>query len=222
MENADITLGEYISTIGKPLLEFDILEYITEYDQYIQYQCNKRFYLKDLKDDMKQYIIMELISSYHTKYKYTDFDWVTKTIIRRKANLFIINQCKSTDLIKSENQLHRHLSASNDSGDVDTSSALETFIVLEKFQEQNKSTNIIDYIRYVYQKITKTNLKFCFSDFDLEYLEVVIELYDLGYECTNLHIAENMGFLENQMPEFNLKANNFRRKINEYFNADWR
>ncbi len=66
--------------------EDDILEFIGEYENYINKVCNNRkYYLKDESRDCEQVIKLYLCKLYHKRHKYSNFGKVVHSVIKRKA-----------------------------------------------------------------------------------------------------------------------------------------
>lgn len=203
---------------GKPLLEIDVMEYLEEYIPYIKFICKKRTFLKESWEDMEQFIIMELIKNYSKKWKYDDFDWVTRSIIRRKATDFTVNYCKRNEDLVFENQMV------DERNNVDAESAKvfgSNAKSIENFEIEEKHKKIVSFIKDLDFKIRNPPYKIHFSDWGREYLEVVIELYEYGYDCDKEDIMECMGYEKNESTKFNAKLLAFRNKLLEYFSLEY-
>lgn len=208
----DETVGEFIASILKPLLEDKVLEYILEYEKYIEFICSKRTFIKEQQEDMKSFIILELITTYHKKYKYDDFDWVTRTIIRRKAIDFTSNYCKRNEDLVFENQY-----TSKECNDEDSLTINGHYVAksLENARDKEKAEKILLFVKDIEYKINSPMYKQYFSDFCREFIEVVIELYTYGYDCSRDDLLECLGYEKNESVKFNSKLLAFRNKLKE-------
>lgn len=202
----------------KPILEDQILEYIQEYEKYIEFTCKKRQFLKEQQDDMKSFIVLELIATYHKKYKYDDFDWVTRAIIRRKATDFTSNYCKRNEDLVFENQYKSGESGRND--DEQTINGHYIARSIEDNKDKEKKERILAFVRDIEHKINCEKYRSYFNDFCREFIEVVIELYGLGYDCSREDLMECMGYEKNEATKFNSKLLAFRTKLKEYLDID--
>ena len=168
---------------------------------------------------MEQFILTELVSIYKKKDKYDDFDWVVRSVIRRKAidytNYFIK---RNKDLI-FENQ-----APATDGGNKDNEGSLiNLYFLLEsaRLEKVNlRSIKIIEFIYDIYYKIHNSSYAQYFSDWDREYLEVVLFLHGLGFEAKKEDIIECMGYETSELTMFNSKLNSFRNKLRKNFNID--
>lgn len=160
---------------------------------------------------MEQFILLELIKMYPKKYKYDDFDWVTRSIIRRKAIDFTTNYCKRNEDLVFENQCRGNDGESNQINNFYVSKSLEDC------EEKEKKEKIVAYVRTIYQKICSPLYKKYFSDWSREYLEVIIELYDYGNSVDKDEIMICMGYDTNESAKFNVKLLAFRKQLLEYF-----
>ena len=202
---------------GKPLLEIDVLVYLNDYIPYIKFICKKRGFLKESWEDMEQFILMELIKNYSKKWKYDDFDWVTRSIIRRKATDFTANYCKRNEDLVFENQL---ADTENNEEHESNKAFGSNAKAIEEFETKEKHERIIAFIKDIHYKICNPPLKIHFSDWAREYLEVVLELYEYGYDCDKEDVMACMGYEKNESTKFNAKLLAFRNKLSEYFNLD--
>ncbi len=196
---------------GKPLLKIDIWEYLEEYIPYIKFICKKRSFLKQHWEDMEQFIITELIKVHAKKYKYDDFDWVTRSIIRRKAIDFTTNYCKRNEDLVFVNQ------CSKSEDNTDEISRFYVTKSLESCEEKERKEGIVIYIKKLNDKIRSDIYKDEFSEWAKEYLEVVLELYEYGNEFTKEEIMTCMGYELNESAKFNAKLLAFRKQLAEYF-----
>lgn len=74
-----------INTILKGY-DSEIVAFLEKYEKLIEKTCNnRRYYLRDETKDCQQFIRMHLCKVYHKKHKYTNFDRVVKSVIKRKA-----------------------------------------------------------------------------------------------------------------------------------------
>lgn len=166
---------------------------------------------------MEQFILMELIKNYSKKWKYDDFDWVTRSIIRRKATDFTANYCKRNEDLVFENQIS---DSRNDDNIESTKAFGSNAKAIEEFETKEKHERIMAFIKDIYYKICNPPLKIHFSDWGREYLEVVLELYEYGYDCDKEDVMACMGYDKNESTKFNAKLLAFRNKLSEYFNLE--
>ncbi len=198
---------------GKPLQQIDVLEYIEEYIPYIKFICKKRSFLKEHWEDMEQFILMELIKVYPKKYKYDDFDWVTRSIIRRKAIDFTTNYCKRNEDLVFENQCR----SNNEDGSSNEINRHYVDKSMEDYEVRERKDDIVAYVKDLNQKINSEIYKQHFSDWSREYLEVILELYQYGNDCDKEEIMVCMGYELNESAKFNAKLLAFRKLLLEYF-----
>jgi hypothetical protein len=78
----------------------------------------------------------------------------------------------------------------------------------------------IDCVRDMHKKIKIQPLFNFFTDWDREYIEVVLELYDLDSELDKKDIMECMGYEKDEAAQFNSKLLSLRTKLNSYFNVE--
>lgn len=166
---------------------------------------------------MKSFIVLELISTYHKKYKYDDFDWVTRQIIRRKAIDFTANYCKRNEDLVFENQYAKTEGAGDEDGVINGHYIAKS---IENAKDKEKAEKIIAFVKDIEYKINSEMYRQYFSDWCREFVEVVIELYTYGYDCERDDILECMGFDKNESVKFNSKLLAFRTKLKEYLDLD--
>jgi hypothetical protein len=80
---------------------------------------------------------------------------------------------------------------------------------------------IIEHIKDLQFKVNKGAYTQFFTDWDREYLEVAIELYDLGCELGRVDLIECMGYDDDNVAEFNSKLLSFRNRLVKYFGEDF-
>ena len=205
---------------GRPLLENDQEEYIEEYINYIRLVIRKNGYLKSYFEDIEQSIILELLRTYPKKYKYNDFDFVTKTIIRRRVIDYRSNFIKkSNEMVLESDSTHVNYGSRGE----DSADNCYHFIEksLELFSSNETSNKIIDLIKHIQHGInTNPKVSALFNDFDRQFIEVVLELYEYGHEVTREDLMSCMGYEASQSSKFNSKLNNFRNKIQKNFKEE--
>jgi hypothetical protein len=197
------------------------MEYVDEYLPYIRYVCRKRQFLKNQWEDMEQFIVTELLAVFHKRDRYDDFDWVVRSIIRRKAIDFTSYYIKRNENIMFEDEINDKDGASkksdHDSG-IMSSFYAEKALLVNK--EKDISMKIIEFILEIQHRICKGQYSTCFSDWDREYLEVILELYQLGYEVLKKDIMECMGYEPNEITKFNSKLLSFRNKLKKHLDLE--
>jgi len=175
---------------------------------------------RDYWDDVEQYVVVELIKLYPKKNKYTDFDWVTRDVVRKKINTFRTTISRDLKYFIFDNQ--QKLSPSV-KGDEPTSEKLAHLLRKSHVDYKNKKARIVilEFIEDIQYKVTKGELKDEFTEWDGEYLEVVLWLYNLGYsEFDSVDILECMGYELNERNKFNSKLSAFRSKLKKNFEIE--
>ena len=67
-------------------VENAIMKFLKKYEKHTAILCNNRgYYLKGEVEDCKQFVMMNLCKSYPKRYRYTNFDKVVRSIIKRKV-----------------------------------------------------------------------------------------------------------------------------------------
>lgn len=197
-----------------------VTEFVKEYEEYIKYNVERRFHLKNQWEDMKQFITMEILRVYHKRNKYTDFDWVIRQVIRRKAidfqnyfsmrnkNIIFENQCGEKDL-ETVNKIDKFN---------EERSSLES---IKSIQKLDNKIDVINLLNNIKEKITNPNLfGSYFIDWDREYVEVCLELYELGCDVIKEEIMECMGYEESESSGFSARLLSFRKKLSKYLDLD--
>lgn len=191
--------------------------YLEEYTPYIVYCCEKKRFLKNHWEDMESFIKIELIKLFHKKYKYTDFDWVVRCVIRRKVTDFVNYYMSRNKNIKFDNQLRGENddieSVQNEHFDK------ESMRIHKESKDVNKDKNI-EVVKSIYNEICQEPTKFKFNDWDRELFEVAIELYELGYEVEKSDLLECMGYEQNELQKFTVKLLSLRNKIKANLGID--
>jgi len=164
---------------------------------------------------MEQFIIEQVIGMYKKKDKYgssDDFDWVMRAVIRRKAINFVSYLIKRNSNIIFENEYK--------SDDVNLQTELDQRKSIKKYKENEKSKKIIELILELQYKITNKPLAALFTDWDREFIDVILELYELGYNVDRNEILECMGYTEKEKGEFNTKIFSFRNRLKKHCDFD--
>ncbi len=203
---------------GRRKLKIQLHRYIENYIEYIRYVVRKRIHIRPHWDDMEQFIIMQLIKLYPKKFKYTDFDWVVRTAIRRKAIDFDAKNKRQYRNLVFENQFGTYNKSENTNLD-------ETKLAITKshnnWNNKKNSQKVVDFINHVLYKITHTKLKNEFTDWDREYLDVLLFLFNLGYDTFDKsELMECMGFDSDETLLFNSRLNIFRMHLKKYFSIE--
>jgi len=189
------------------MLDVILNQFIEDNKEYVNYVIAKNQVGEDLKDDAIQFIVMHLLKLFSKRYKYTDFYWVTRTVIRRKIIDFTSTQER---MIKGNTCEHQV--GGND--DITTEVLLNLFNTDTSYKEEQRAIDIVDYVRNLNKSIRDfKNLGQLFSNWDREFFEVLLELYDYGNLTDISEIAPCMGYKENEKQEFSLKINSLRTKI---------
>jgi len=206
-------LPNFFVVKATPKLHKEFEEYVEEYLPYVKYVCKKRLFLKSQWEDMEQFILTELISIYHKKNKYDDFDWVVRSVIRRKAIDFTCYYIKRNENIIFEDEV---------STDNENTKMSKFYVAKSKqtFEKHEESQKIIEFILEIQYKINTVPYNVNFSDWDREYIEVVLELYEYGYEATKIDIMECMGYDKDETTKFNSKLLSFRNKMRKNLDID--
>jgi hypothetical protein len=158
---------------------------------------------------MIQTIFLELVRLFSKRHKYTDFDWVVRSAIRKR----------STDCFwkihKKNSRLVREIDTKERTLDFDSLTSDKSIKTEDEVQRKRK---IIEFIIDVQEKIAITGtLRNHFNDWDRELLEVALELFTLEQEVDKKSIMECMGFLPEQESLFVSKIMAFRKKFERYF-----
>lgn len=201
-------------------MKLDVIlnKFIEDHSEYLEYSLSKSYVKSELIDDARQYVVMNLITAYTKRFKYTDFFWVVKTIIRRKIIDFTNFQKKLSRGLLFENQFN----VSTGSTGTHATDSTETVSIIdylsEKFNPQNtKKTEgiiVIDYMRKLEERINDlSDIGVNFTEWDREYMEVVLELYDYDNEIDPDEISLCMGYTEEDRSEFNTRLMNMKAKV---------
>jgi hypothetical protein len=174
---------------------------------------------------MEQFIVVELISVYHKKYKYDDFDWVVRAIIRRKVLDFVSYYIRRNKDLIFTNQTHNNFMDSYSTSKNECPERFQTNNIFSNFEQMifdknQKSLEIIDYFKVVNEKINSLPNKVYFSDWDRELMEVALELYEYGYNVSKDDLLECLGFESDELHKFSGKLNSFRNKVSKYIEGE--
>lgn len=204
---------------GRKKLKKELRKYIEKHLPYIHFTNNKRDELNNYREDAAQHIVQELIKLYPKKYKYTDFDWVTRSAIRRKS-IDITNKFGKKDKREvSENTRFKIRDKNTDNYDdsLELQDDLYCHRVNESMKDWEEKTvrkRKIEYIEDLVYKITYGFLKEEFNDWDREYLDSLIFLYNLGYSnFSKDDIYECMGYDVQDRLTLNSKLVLFRNRL---------
>jgi len=144
------------------------------------------------------------------RFKYTDWDFPVKSAIRRKVSDFATKYSRSGNkyIYENQNKLNEEFSEDtfldfHNTKDIDVTTSLN-----EKYYE------VLDYIEYIHSKMTD-KLKNQFSDWEREFIEVVLELHKYNNEIELNEIMECMGYDKNQRSKFMNKTNILQAKLNK-------
>jgi hypothetical protein len=174
---------------------------------------------------MDSFICTELIALFHKRNKYTDFDWVVRCVIRRKVQHYVGTYVRKNKKLVFPSNTKKEC-------DEDNAHSISEPIIDEKTYEYIKHKTVndeaknrilketIDIVRDIHEKIKIQPLLAFFSDWDREYIEVVLELYDEESELDKKDIMECMGFEKEETAQFNSKLLSLRTKLNSYFNVE--
>ena len=179
---------------------------------------------------MEQFISMELIKLYTKKFKYSDFDWVVRSAIRRKAIDFDAKIKRSYRNLIFENQKNNPLfntfGGTKDKGinpgDINTDDMFYSGIKsIKKWNDHSADTKVIDFINDIIYKITEGRLKDKFTEWDREYLDSLLFLYSIGYrEFPKEDVIECMGYDLSEALQHSSKLNSFRNRLKKYISLE--
>jgi hypothetical protein len=180
--------------------------FIDYYIGYIKYKINGTVYrnrsLNKCREDAEQFVILNLLKMYSKRYKYTDWDFVVKTAIRRKINDYF------RGVYKKDNNLIFEIDIIKDYEE-----NINNDIYVDK-KKKNDKIEHLDYVKYLFKRLNDySDLGKEFNEWEREYLEIIIELYEYDNDITNEDIMECMGLSVYDKPKFSIKQRNFNKKI---------
>ena len=170
----------------------------------MSYLINKRRIPEHDRDDAKQFLSLEILRLFSKRNAYTDFDWVVKTMLRRRISSYTGHKFRSNRGIIFENNF----------SDKDDFSVMNE--VASKKNTEGRYGNILDLARRVKDSING-EYKDVFTEWDREYIETIFFLYDIGDPITKTDIMKCMGYSDEDEKKFNSKLSLFKKKIKEYF-----
>lgn len=163
---------------------------------------------------MEQYIILELIQTFHKQWQYDDFDWVTRTIIRRKAIDFTSNFIKKNNEI-NESSFHS-IDITDEGAALGGANSYFLLQALHNHKDSERFAAIIDHIKHLNYQVNNLPNKIYFSDWDRDFLGMIIDLYENKCDLDKEDILACMGFDETEVYKLNTKLNAFRNKVKKY------
>jgi hypothetical protein len=202
-----------------------LVEFLEEYRPYVKFCCEKKQFLKNYFEDMESFVCTELIALFHKRNKYTDFDWVVRCVVRRKVQHYV------GTFVRKNKKLVFPSNEKESSGD-DKERSETSLVPDEKTYEYMKHKTVndeeikkslketVEVVRNLFEKIKVQPLCVHFTDWDREYMEVVMELYDLDSELDKKDIMECMGYEKGEVAQFNSKLLSLRIKLSSYFNVE--
>lgn len=188
--------------LGIESLSEEHLEFITEYEEYIVNNVNYQISNRHERDDVGQYVRLELIKSYKSRYKYENWDHVVKSIIKRRVGDYKNKWLRNNSRIITETELFKYSDEDNKN--------------LDNLQTENNAEDFThkihrkDYIVYLRQCISTSDI---FDQWDIEYIEILYELYENSYNLDDETLLEFMGYEQHEIGEFRRKQKNFRKKL---------
>jgi len=201
-----------------------LVEFLEEYRPYIKFCCEKKQFLKNQFEDMDSFVCTELIALFHKRNKYTDFDWVVRCVIRRKVLHYVATYIRKNKklVFPSGNKKDNEEDHGNES-DFNVDEKTYEYIKHKTVNDETKNRLLketIDNVKDMYEKIKVPPLYTFFTEWDREYMEVVLELYDLDSELDKKDIMECMGYEKGETAQFNSKLLSLRTKLHSYFNVE--
>jgi hypothetical protein len=166
---------------------------------------------------MKSFIILELIANYKNKYKYDDFDFVTRTIIRRKAIDFSSNHRK-----RNQNLTYGPSDRSTGESGEDNLNLHFLDLSVQNHEDQERNQSAVDTVIYLQHQINNYPNRVYFSDWDRDFVDMVVDLFKSGCDLDKDDLLACMGFEPNEMHKLNVKLNLFRNKIKKHLHLDQR
>ncbi len=110
-KKSKLSLKEIIHKSCSNVIHLEIMEYLDKYDKYINKVCNhRRYYLHDEVSDCKQFVLIQLFKNYHKRHRYSDWEKVTSSMIKRK----IIDFSKTRNCTKKSMVLEADLKTDDD------------------------------------------------------------------------------------------------------------
>lgn len=175
-KKSKLSLRETIHRSCSNVIHLEIMEYLNKYDQYINKVCNhRRYYLHDEVSDCKQFVLMQLFKNYHKRHRYSDWEKVTSSMIKRK----IIDFSKTRNCTKKSMVLEADLKTDDDErGYLDM--GLENFSerpldlriedgMLDRFKSDLLGSNLFDHDEVKY-------LTALFNEFEGNYVVLLSRL----------------------------------------------
>ena len=184
--------------------------------EYIDYVILNMKVTDSYRDDAKQFIIMNLVKLYVKRFKYTDFYYVTKSVIRRKAIDFRKMESRWGKIVIHESQFRIPATGSDGEYPVSYLELVADQKAVRDYKDNNKdgSVEVIDYVRRIQTLIGDiSDLGQDFTDWDREYMEVILELNEYGNSLEYSDIMECMGCKPNERNSFMANLNKLRSKI---------
>ena len=184
----------------------DIIEFLNKYEDLIERTCNSRkYYLKDEAQDCKQFIRMHLCRIYHRKHKYTNFDRVVKSVIKRKA----------IDFTKFRNNDLRNIITESDlfaNTDDDNDCSIEDVIAPKDFEFFGD----VDRIGVIFAKIKDVIDNFdCFTEHDRHVAKIIQECIEKkDYMVFNIDYI--ISKISEDKTEASVRFRNFTKRVSIY------
>jgi len=178
---------------------------------------------------MESFVCTELLALFHKRNKYTDFDWVVRCVIRRKVQHYVGTYVRKNkklvfpSTLKIDSRVSDKREKHTDDSTLNMDEKTYEYMKHKTVKDEVKRKELketIEVIRDMFNKIKEHPLCVFFSDWDREYFEVILELYDLDSELEKKDIMECMGFEKDEGAQFNSKLLSLRTKLKSYFNVE--
>lgn len=206
-------MRNFFVQIGSKKLEEEILQFIKKYEKFINYNAEARTYLKEEVQDCKSFIIEKLIANYHKKYKYSNWDTIVKSIIKRKAVDFSKGRNNKVSKLVMETDLNGYLQ--NDGVDTERKDYLD-FLGEHKVKFSD-TYEIKDFFIEVCNKIIRGGTLEEFTDIEKSFSEFFKECLQSDY----FYLEEIVKmFYEEKDFEKKFKLSFYKRKLQVCFNIN--
>lgn len=174
-------------------------KFLEKWNSYIWTVVNSKIFWMDYREDCVQYVSAELIKLYKNKNKYPgekDWECVIKTTVGRRTGDFRNKMLREHEHVLATNRLEK-----NEDCDFDIDNAM-----LQESDVDSASTSVEGIIDVVFDSGD-------FTDWEKEYLEVLVDAHNEGADLSDANVAWKMGYDKTDISEFYVNVKGFRKKI---------
>lgn len=191
--------------VGTPYVRKKHEEFIEQYKKHVEVRVNSAIYNASERDDVKQFVYLELIKSYKNCRRYADWHNIVLSIIKRRISDYK-KKMQRTPLY--------HFSSTQDDENAKSHNDLIDSKLLERGMIESNTTSRFensDFLENLWKMVSVHSEEF--TEWELDYIGALFDAYDndIGFETEDERIIL-MGF----DPESKEDVKHFRKQVRKF------